>query len=108
MKYRTFTASKYNAYCPSYSRRRLPALFLQNVAVPSLPPGHDTSPGANKAPSCAAVSHGATHVVCRAARIEDSWNADYEHHLNNELIMTQFNFHDLAWKFRSLGQNYQL
>ena len=58
MKYRTFTASKYNAYCPSYSRRRLPALFLQNVAVPSLPPGHDTSPGANEAPSWAAVSHG--------------------------------------------------
>lgn len=49
-----------------------------------------------------------THVVCRAARIEDSWNADYEHHLNKELIMTQFNFDDLAWKFRSLGQNYQL
>jgi hypothetical protein len=107
MKYRTFTASKYNAYCPSYSRRRLPALFLQNVAVPPLPPA--TIPALEqtrrrRGPPSAME----THVVCRAARIEDSWNADYEHHLNKELIMTQFNFDDLAWKFRSLGQNYQL
>ena len=105
--YRTFTASKYNAYCPSYSRRRLPALFLQNVAVPTLPtatiPAQEQTRRRHGPPSAME-----THVVCRAARIEDSWNADYEHHLNKELIMTQFNFDDLAWKFRSLGQNYQL